>query len=1273
MAGIWDEVVDHNQTAEFCRLLGVEVDAALEDITKAYRQKALKCHPDKNPNDPHATAKFQELGKAYQHLRDLKKEENEDFQGEEAWEYFDEEDDPESFAEFLFFLVLRDLYRSGYHPSENDEYFIFTRLNKKFRRYRTEDEDFTEEELQRLHCNKDCSKDKAPGKKKRGKKKTQLDKPSQNAQQSRPKKTKKQLKAEQYKREQEIKKLAEEIEKRNAEELERLKRQKEKEKSASMRHDADKLFSDLSCAETKVGRKTQPSLPQANAEFEGSADDPRSSAHTEERDARVSPRELRRQKKERKKQEKEAHLKMKMKTALDTPDAKSPKCTTINTTEEHTTEDLQQEASSVVDTDVRKAKLDAFKAKCLAQKKQDVKPPKQDLLSTESKLSSHVDVSCSSTTTQGIRAPAPQICDEVLLERHMQQYHELMKQQPRSHTQIQLSVERRPESMHTWTNQEKKGEHNHDNWQELRRSVLQREKERELQRNRQEQETLRREKTSPHSTSEEWTGTSGNTDDTQDMWDSSGQAAAGMASGYNHSSQPRGERCHPGGSGPVYEEVWEESEWEEQHQAPPTSQAWRNTKPAPPPAVNRWQERLELMSLCPRTEQDEEEMLRKAIELSQQQALEDEHRRQVKFEKMIEEQKRKQNTLAADQFPSISAQSRRDQPYNMASKQDFPPIRNGTSTDVRQAGSSFATCARKSKAQCQESLPRSHVGMGMPVSEDWESEVVPHPPPTKEVTGQHKPMQRPGSSLSSANPIPHNTSTKPNLVNPDDNITENTTWLLSGKSVSDQTWEATGDEAVSGESVKTDNFGCFGSAGKRVSILSSGDSGGTIFHNTPHHGENTDRKDNGHVFSSSNVDVNIVSQSEQATLTSKTSGLDCPRENGSARERFPDVQKSPPKRHLSGCGDSEDSNKSLKAEARCAFAGKPSAVFPFSAAHPEGFSQLRNMAAQPQVSAPPGLPAPPTIPGVHIKVPSGFNEPEIGPLRNPSPPQSDSIGVNNPFPPRMTPLPVAVPPPGVLPAIPPTMFPPYPGYPAFPAYPFPGMYPYLPMPAMQSPVYMYSLQQVQRGIGKLSSNGGEGKKDDEDNHQKAASYSGTPVHPTQAGPVQAANTAASSGNPTAANSSTTTPHMVPSAPQSNHSSINGLEDLQGRHQLPHQYPKCRSDDDETAKSEETFDKNTSYNMQSVDSEEDTVAHRVTKRTAGHSRWMGSRPSSVRHAKEEAADGRCETSAAALEGDSKTKTGGLYNRMRTTFKRAPVAPRFQRLQDQQQQRDRQQKP
>ncbi|KAI8481388.1 hypothetical protein Bbelb_408810 [Branchiostoma belcheri] len=1104
MARIWDEVVDYRQTAEFCRLLGVREDADFEDITKAYRQKALKCHPDKNPDDPQATAKFQELSKAYQHLRDLKKEQDEDFQSEEAWEYFDEEDDPESFAEFLFFLVLRDLYRNGYQPSERDEYRFFTRLNKKFRRYRTEDEDFTEEELQRLHCNKDYIKDKAPGKKKRGKKKVQQDKPPQNVQ-NRPKKTKKQLKAEQYRREQ-----------------------------------------------------------------------------------------------------------MRMKTALNIPDAKSPKGTP-STADQCTIEDLQDEASSVIDTDVRRAKLEAFKAKCLAtkaQKEQDVQLPKQvvpeDTRPTdESKPSSHADVSHPSATGQGFRAPKPQ---------------------------IQLSVERQPELTHTWTNQQKKGQHNHEEWQELRRVMLQREKEREQQRNRQEQETLRREKTLPHGAAKEWPDPSVNTDATQEQWEdagaSSGQAALGMASGYNHSSQPLGERCQSEGSRMVHEEVWEESGWEDcvQHQAPPAAQAWRNTKPAPPPAVNRWQERLELMSLCPRTEQDEEEMLRKAIELSQQQAVEDEHRRQVKFEKMIEEQKRKYNV-----FPSNSAQSRRAEPYyNGASDEDFPPISNGASTVVRQAGTSFATCLRQSKTECQEHLPRSHVGMCVPVSEDWESdltEVVSHPPLMKDAREPCKPMQRPGSAVSSrkipANPKLHNTSTEQSLESPDDNATEKTTWLLSGESVSEPIWEDTQDEVVSGE------------------------------------GEEMNRKDNGlsrfgHLFSSSNMEENIVNQSEPTALSRDTSGLYCPKENGSAGERFKDVQKSPPKRHLSGCGDTEDSNKSLKAEERCTFSGKPSTVFPFGARQPEGYSQLRNKADQPPVSAPPGFPAPSITPGVHVKAPSGFHEPEIGPLRNPSPPPSDSVGISNPRPPLMTPLPVAVPPPGVLPGIPPTLFPPYPGYPTFPAYPFPGMFPYLPMPAMQSPVYMYSLQQVQHGMGKLSSShsseesGGEGNGYNS-NRQKMTSYSGNTVDPTQAGPVQAASTAASSGIPTAANSSTvhTTPHMPSPAVHPICKNTNGSEDLQVTQQLANP----RSNDGATAKNKETFDRSVSDRIQSFDGEKDPVPHRVTERTTGHSRWVGSRPSSVRHVRGrgEAVGGRLETSGAALEGDSKrepAKTGGLYNKMRS---------------------------
>ncbi|AET39428.1 Caj1p Ecym_4372 [Eremothecium cymbalariae DBVPG len=51
-------------------VLGVQPDATAEQIKKAYRKKAIQTHPDKNPNDPEAQAKFQEVSKAYKVLSD---------------------------------------------------------------------------------------------------------------------------------------------------------------------------------------------------------------------------------------------------------------------------------------------------------------------------------------------------------------------------------------------------------------------------------------------------------------------------------------------------------------------------------------------------------------------------------------------------------------------------------------------------------------------------------------------------------------------------------------------------------------------------------------------------------------------------------------------------------------------------------------------------------------------------------------------------------------------------------------------------------------------------------------------------------------------------------------------------------------------------------------------------------------------------------------------------------------------------------------------------
>ncbi|GFN94308.1 Dnaj homolog subfamily c member 17-like [Plakobranchus ocellatus] len=51
-------------------ILGVSEEASEKDIVKGYRKKALKCHPDKNPDNPKAAELFHELSEALEVLTD---------------------------------------------------------------------------------------------------------------------------------------------------------------------------------------------------------------------------------------------------------------------------------------------------------------------------------------------------------------------------------------------------------------------------------------------------------------------------------------------------------------------------------------------------------------------------------------------------------------------------------------------------------------------------------------------------------------------------------------------------------------------------------------------------------------------------------------------------------------------------------------------------------------------------------------------------------------------------------------------------------------------------------------------------------------------------------------------------------------------------------------------------------------------------------------------------------------------------------------------------
>jgi molecular chaperone DnaJ len=74
---------------DYYKILGVKRDASEREIKQAYRRLARKHHPDVNPGDKTAEAKFKEINEAYEVLSDKEKRQKYDQYGDQ-WQYADQ-------------------------------------------------------------------------------------------------------------------------------------------------------------------------------------------------------------------------------------------------------------------------------------------------------------------------------------------------------------------------------------------------------------------------------------------------------------------------------------------------------------------------------------------------------------------------------------------------------------------------------------------------------------------------------------------------------------------------------------------------------------------------------------------------------------------------------------------------------------------------------------------------------------------------------------------------------------------------------------------------------------------------------------------------------------------------------------------------------------------------------------------------------------------------------------------------------------------------------
>ncbi|XP_031567835.1 PH domain-containing protein DDB_G0287875-like isoform X2 [Actinia tenebrosa] len=240
-----------DKTLEECYItLGLSSHATKEEVRKAYKKLALKCHPDKHQNSPEANRKFQELGYAYKRIA----------QDEELEEINEDCSEFDYWMEVFFYCLLKEhvqVHRNtrehccpncAQQDCDEDEEFL-DGLYKKHKRKQRETT-FTDEEM------KHFVKFNSLKEQREFNKKTFCDSKKSSKPKNDPKvqkvkmKTNKQLKAEQWKKEKEISTIAEEIEIKKKQEEQKIEHAKE---CKEMKKEKEKL----ECTENGIENEEQ--------------------------------------------------------------------------------------------------------------------------------------------------------------------------------------------------------------------------------------------------------------------------------------------------------------------------------------------------------------------------------------------------------------------------------------------------------------------------------------------------------------------------------------------------------------------------------------------------------------------------------------------------------------------------------------------------------------------------------------------------------------------------------------------------------------------------------------------------------------------------------------------------------------------------------------------------------------------------------------------------------------------------------------------------------